>query len=114
MWHIERLSKKEIEETVHQGLNGIKSKTKESLHHILPKSRESEWYRVREEKAQIVLEEDLHNKFHQFFENLLPHEQFVVLMLINGNVMSDYVKNVMWQLRVQDFYDEDLLFKDNY
>ncbi len=111
---IEKLSKKQIEWVVKNKLHWIKNNTKDSLHHILAKSREDEGYRSRDKKAQIVLEEDLHNKFHQFFENLLPHEQFVVLMLINWNVMSDYVKNALQRIKVEEFYDDEFLFKDNY
>jgi len=114
MWHIERLSKEQVEQMVGNKLNSIKSKTKDSLHHILPKSRESEWYRTHEEQAQVVLEQDFHQKFHQLFENLLPHEQFIFLFAVNDKVISDYFAKWFKGIEVQEFYKEDLLFKNNY
>jgi len=116
---VEILSKEDAEEKIWRECNSIKNKTKLSVHHILNKSSVSfvdkDWnkytFKVHDREWHIRLEEDMHMKFHNLFWNLLPHEQFVLLLLINSNAMSEYAKNVIKNIEIEDFYKKDLYIK---
>ena len=108
----QHISVPEIEKEIHHKLNSIKKNTKDSLHHIMAKSRKSEWYRVDESDNHIILWEDLHQKFHNLFWNLLPHEQLLVWIIINNSVMSEKVLDILGSIELDEFYKEDLEYKE--
>lgn len=107
MSNIEKLDKKDLESICWREIQSIKSDTKTTLHHTLPKSRKRN-YKIWDESGHIQLSEDLHDKFHQLFHDLLPHEQLMARTAINRNALSSQVKNILFNIDVKNFYDSNL------
>lgn len=104
---MEELRMDEINSEMWKKIKSIKSWTKMSLHHIIAKSRKG--YNVDNTENHLRIENSLHEKIHSLFYNLLPHEQFALLYMINKNVLSEETKEHFAGFNMDNFYKNNLV-----
>ncbi len=79
-------------------------------HHIIPKSRAEEWYKVHSPINQEHINHKVHEDLHRLFVNQTPVEQFKTLLEINQKVMQRRtVKKLQDILNSGDFYKDEVI-----
>lgn len=59
-------------------------------------------------RGHIQIEDDLHQKWHHLFHNMMPHQQLIMRLAINRSSLSDQVKDTLLSIKVDDFYKKEL------
>ena len=105
---MESLSNDKIENITKWKLGSVKNNTAYTLHHTLPQSQAWQGLDVFDSRGHIQIEDDLHNKWHQLFHNMIPHQQLIMRLAINRPSLSDQVKKTLLDINIDDFYKKEL------
>jgi len=105
---MESLSNHQIEQATQWRLGSVKNNTAYTLHHTLPQSQAWQGLDVFDSRGHIQIEDDLHQKWHHLFHNMMPHQQLIMRLAINRSSLSDQVKDTLLSIKVDDFYKKEL------
>lgn len=74
------------------------AKKQQTLHHIIPSSREKDGFRVSIHDNYIYLPEHAHRGLHLQYMNKTPQEQLHEWVKVNLSVLSNEVRNAIFEL----------------
>jgi hypothetical protein len=77
-------------------------RNRHTTHHIIPRSRDVDGFEVHRPDNKSVLKEYVHQGLHLQYYNQTPQEQLETWLKINIQVLSNEVREALWDL----FYEE--------